>query len=99
MGLRRRQEREVVATVGDGSGDECYDKPQPASSQVRAHQQWSHKRRKHVTDNVLHRVSVHARYSNRCRPLMVLLVDVLIKAGVMEQPEMGQPEKSRVRFY
>ena len=85
MSLGRRQEGEVVAAVGDAGRAEGEREPQPGGADVRAHDERAKHRRQDVGHDVLDRVRIDANDADRCRPLMVLLVDVLVEARVVQE--------------
>lgn len=75
----------MVATVGDGSGDERDGEPHDRRCNVRPGEQRPGDRRHHVAEDVLNRVSVDRRYSDRRRPLVVHLVDVPVEEWMVEK--------------
>ena len=80
------QEGEVVTTVSDGGVGDGHGVPQPGHRQVGSHEHWAGNYRGEVDHVVLERVAVNRGNTNRCRPLMVGLVEVPVKIAVMEQP-------------
>ena len=87
MGLGRREEGEVVARVGDAGGRQRQAKPEPGGADVGPHEEWAHDGGQQVREDVLHGVGVQADDADRGRPLMVLLVDVLVQARVVQHSE------------
>ena len=86
MCFGRRQERKVISTVRDSRGDECQDKEEQRRGKVRAHKQRSEHRWQHVTEDMLHRMSIDGRHTNRRRPLMMHLVNATIQIWIVKQP-------------
>ena len=87
VGLGRREEGEVVARVGDAGGCQRQAKPEPGGADVRPHEEWAHDGGQQVREDVLHGVGVETDDANRGRPLVVLLVDVLVQARVVQHSE------------
>ena len=84
MGFGGGEKGKVVAAVGVGGVQDGQKVPQPGNGQVGAHDQRTRKHWEEAGNVVLHWMGVHGSDSNRGRPLMVDLVEVLVETGVVE---------------
>ena len=82
----------MVPAVAHCGVEDGHTVPQDGHGEVGPHDQRTGKDRHEVHEHVLQRVAVHGDYSDRCRPLVVCLVDVLV-----EEPVVAQPEAKRLR--
>ena len=94
MCLGGLQEGEMVATVCEGDTPMAHSVPQPEHGQVGAHDEWPEKHRE-VGEVLLHWVAIQCSHCHRGCPLMVDLVDVLVKIAMVEQSEL---KKNQIGF-
>lgn len=66
---------------------------------MRATQDWSQHRWEQIGQHMLERVSVETHYTNRCRPLMMDLVDMLVQSGMVQQPEIEIIDSEGFKFF
>ena len=95
VGLGRRQEGEVVATVGDCGRKKRETEPERGRSDVRTHDQRTCSSGHHVRDDMLDGMCVDGANTNWCLPLVMDLVDMLVEERVVECPEV---KKYKINF-
>jgi hypothetical protein len=84
--LRRGQEGQVIAAVGDSGGEIGKTVPHPHGGHMRGHQQGANDYRQHVADEMLEGVSVDGRQADGRHPLVVHLVDARVQVSTVQQP-------------
>lgn len=78
MSFRRGKKRKMISAVRDGSRDEGQDKKHDGRADVRAHEKWSGNGWHKVAEDVLDRVGVDGRDTDRSCPFVMHLVDMFI---------------------
>ena len=85
MCLGRGQEGEVIAAVRHAGGQKGDGEPHPSGCNVRAQEDGPQHWGQQVTQHMLHGVGVDGCHANGGCPLMVHLVDALVKIGLVKQ--------------
>lgn len=86
MSLRRGQEGEMVATMGDSCVHDGENIPEPGDGKVGAHYDRTQGYWEEVREDLFKRMAIDGGYSNRSCPLVVRLVDVFVETRVVEYP-------------
>lgn len=89
VGLRRREEGQVVPGVGVDGAEVGEAAPEPEHGRVRAQEDRPDDDGGDVGDDVLEGVRVQGRHRDGALPLVVPLVEVLVQQAVVEQPGGG----------
>jgi len=80
--LRARHERKMISTMRIHCAEDRQQIPHPKNCHVRSKQNWSCSNRHSIRQEMLKRMAVESSNSNWCVPLMVHLVNHLVKTSL-----------------
>lgn len=80
------KEGQMIARVCIESGKNGQREPHPGGGHMTAHDEDAQEGRQQIAEDMFNGMTVDGRNGNGSRPLVVLLVDVLVDAFIVQQP-------------